>query len=464
MKLKYFLNPMMIAFGLLICSLALGADKLGMMEYLDTLRANDSEYKQLQIREKEIRFLKQSNLDEKTAQLNLQAEKGYGDDDVDTSSVSAELLKEFTDTGTSVSLSHYEIENTDSNQRLSELEVEQSLLKNSFGKASRLQKSILEKQEEREMLASLNNFEAYVTKKLKLYLEYGELQQQESFLKEMLQKSRDLYSYIQQKRSKFAANELDEMRVKLQLIQREQDLRDVQKKRKDMEALLLNGTAMSSSSAELNKDLINVDDVVDLRERIPVNTKTFEVERFRAYQIAVLDKELGQSSYELAKDEEKADFSVYGAYKMDDSTRFSNSVNRSETSIGLKLSMPIGDKKSKANSEIQQLQSQYAGLSEKLLADALANDYTSLALEIRERERKLESFRQKLELAKAILDKETVRYQRGLIDIERIIDSYNDLYQYQFAYQQERVAFNVLYLEWLDFNDHLLVAVIPEAK
>lgn len=464
MNFKYFLNRTVIASGFLSCSLALSAESLGMMEYINTLRANDSEYKQLQIREKEISFLMQSNLEDQAALLNFQAERGYGDDDVDTSSVSTELLKEFTDTGTSLSLSHREIENTDSNQRLSELEVEQSLLKNSFGKASRLQKSILEKQQEREMLVSLNNFEAYVTKKLTLYLEYGELQQQESFLKEMLQKSRDLHSYIQQKRSKFAANELDEMRVKLQLIQREQDLRDVQKKRKDMEALLLNGTAMSSSSAELNKDFIQVDDVVDLRARVSVNIKGFELERFRAYQIAVVENELGQSSYELAKDEEKADFSVYGAYKIDDSTRFSNSVNRSETSVGLKLSMPIGDKKTRANSEIQQLQSQYAGLSEKLLADALATDYTSLALEISARELKLESFRQKLELAEAILDKETIRYQRGLIDIEHIIDSYNDLYQYQFDYQQASVAFNVLYLEWLDFNDHLLVAVIPEAQ
>ena len=58
---------------------------------------NDHKYKQLQIKEKQIAYLKDSELDEKSLQLNLEAEKGYGDDDVDTSAISAELLKEFTD-------------------------------------------------------------------------------------------------------------------------------------------------------------------------------------------------------------------------------------------------------------------------------------------------------------------------------------------------------------------------------
>lgn len=429
------------------------ADAFSLSQYLDYLKGNDPAYKLLALDEQEVLFLLDSKIEGEALQLDLQTEKGFGDDDVDSESLSASLSKSILDTGTDFSLSHSRNENPDRDESLSQVKVEQSLLKNAFGKDARLQKKILSKQERLEALKALEAYEIYLSEKILLYIEYAQAQNEVVFLEALVNKSRSLHGYIRERRKKNAASEIDEMRVRLQLVQREQDLFNSKESVKIQQEKLLVGSGIFLDKE--GNDL-KAEAVLDLRKLFSGSTDIFDYKKLRVFEMVALDNEIKRSEYKIAKDDHLPDLSIYGAYKVDDSTRFTSSVNRKESAVGIKLSMPIGDKQSKAKKSISALNVQYSNLEQQVYMETLTSSYDEQKLRLAKSEAQLSLAKEKLKLIKGILEEETLRYRRGQLDIDRIIDTNNELHQYQLELNQNRLAFNRIYLDWLVFNDLLV--------
>lgn len=423
---------------------------LKLEEYLQLLKQNDPVIKQFAIQQEKVQFLIADGKQDDAIQLNVESEYGYGDDDIDTERLSARLEKAFLDTGTRLSLSHSTQENTDRDESISELELEQSLLKNSFGKDQQREVEVLKSQARIAELQALESYEDYLAEKIKLYLQFSKTRSEYFFLEKIMQDARSLYQFILKKSEKGAAKETDIFRARLQLIEREQELANSREELLAMQEALLRGLnlAVEQVFPELE---------IDLSEQFSLKATTFSLDSFRAYQVAQSQKQLGIDQLALSKNQDLADLRLFGAYTKDDSTRFTSSVNRSESSVGLRLSVPFASSKAKANKEIVDLEARDTKIGLESTAQNLLTRFRQQKIEINKLKQQMALSREKLVLIDAIMKDDNKRYQRGLIELDRVLDTSNDYYRYQFELNNTKLALNIAYLDWLSFNDLLLV-------
>lgn len=422
---------------------------LNLKAYIALVQENDPAYQQLEINKKRIDFTVDAGISGNEYQLDAESQYGYGDDDVDTKSLTAKVSKEILETGTRLSISHSSAKNTDRNEKISELQVEQDLLKNAFGKERALQKKILSKTEQLERLEALDAYEDYLSGKISLYLDFSQAAMEVELTQSLLNSAKDLYQYIDDKYRKSAANSTDLKLARLQVILKEEQLLLNKEKLDSIRQVIL-------TSLNLDDESIYPEFFLNLVEMIPRENKTFNVQQYREYQSLVLKNAIIADEYKVVQDEDAAELSLLGAYKIDDSTRFTTSVNRKESSLGLRLSMPFKNTKASAQKKIKALDIKYGELDEVKLSKELQGKYKSLEMRLEKSKRQYDLSNEKLTLMKEILEEENLRYRRGRIDTDKIIEDNNTYALYQFDKSAQLLALNKNYLDWLALNDLLI--------
>jgi len=425
---------------------------LNLNDFLELMIANDPVYQQLEINKQKTVFIIDEGITGNAYQLNMETQYGFGDDDVNTKSLSASLSKEILETGTQLSISHSTNENPDRDEDVSEVQIEQDLLKNAFGKEHDLQKGILSKTQELERLMALENYERYIATKIKLYLDFSQAAIEVELSQSLLKAAQDLYAHIDNKFKKNAANSTDIKRARLQVILKEQDFLA---KKEQLDAI--KQTVLLSLN--LDDDKLYPELGLDLYVVYGEETSVFDIKKFRQFQIANLKHEIIMKEYELTKDHDLAQLSLLGGYKIDESTRFANSVNRNETSVGLRLAMPFKDNNANAQKKIKALDLKYGDLDQLRTTKELRIEYENTKLKLEKLKKQFLLSKEKEGLMKSVLQEETIRYQRGRIDTDKIIEVNNTYAQYQFEKNQSMLELNKSYLDWLVLNDRLISAL-----
>lgn len=422
---------------------------LSLSDYLELVRSNDPVFKQLEISKQQIDFLVDAGIEGNEYQFDAESQYGYGDDDVDTKSLSAKLSKEILDTGTHFSISHNSAENPDRNEKLSELQVEQDLLKNAFGKEQELKKNILTKTQQLERLEALEIYEDYLANKINLYLDFSQAAMEVDLSYSLLNAAKNLYQYVEEKYKKNAANSTDIKRARLQVLLIEEELLANKEKFDSAKQEIL-------LSFNLVQDTLHPEVDLNLMALYPQADRVFNVQQFREYQMLSLKQEIIDDEYRVAKDADLAELSLLGGYKLDDSTRFNNSVNRKESSVGLRLSVPFKNAKASAQKKIKALDVKYGELDQLSTSQRLQSRSQALNLTLEKLKKQYAFSNEKLELMQSILKEENLRYERGRIDIDKIIEANNNYALYQFEKSNNLLALNKSYLEWLVLNDLLV--------
>jgi len=363
--------------------------------------------------------------------------------------LSAALSKEMLETGTHFTLSHSSAENTDRNEELSQIQIEQDLLKNAFGKEQRFKKDILEKKQKIQQFEALENYESFLASHIKEYLDFSQAAIEVDLSESLLDSSKSLYSYVNNKYKKNAANITDLKRARLQDILKEEEFIEKRENYESIKQRILLSISLDdvSLSPEMSLDLFSI---------YPNMINSFDVKRLRRYQMVVLQQELVAEEYQIAKDEDLAELSLLGAYKIDQSTRFTNTVNRNESSVGIRLSMPFKNTKASAQKKIKALDVKYGQLDQIKVSKELEDEYQTLDSNLQKLKKQFVLSQEKLKLMKDVLDDESLRYRRGRIDTDKILEANNTYAVYQFENYEQLLALNKSYIDWLVLNDQLV--------
>jgi outer membrane protein TolC len=423
-------------------------------EFLQLIQKNDPEYKKLLVEQEKTSFLIDGSLPRDALLFKFSSEYGFGNDDIDTRSVSASVSKEIFDTGSKLSASHSTLENTDRNEELTVFSIEQPLIKNAFGRDGALKKKALTTREQLALLQVMENYESYVNSKAKLYLDFSQAAMEVKLSESILAAAKTLYRHVDDKSRSNAANQTDVRRARLQVILREEDLL-----RKQENFEMLRKSILLSSHA-INENIYPETDFnlsVMHQSKNDSEIESFVVEKFRKYQMVLLNKDAIYDEYQLAKRASKTELSLLGGYKIDQSTRFTSSVNREEAVIGLKLSVPFRDNQASAQASLVGLDLQQGELDQYQVERELNDTFQSLKAKLLLLEKEYALSKEKVEIMKAVLEEDTKRYNLGRIDTNRIIEVNNDFARYQFEQRQKLLELNKSYIDWLSLNDRLVL-------
>lgn len=449
---------------LIILSATLSADLLSVSgksnvlslnAYLGLVQKNDPDYKKLAVDEQSAQFLVNAGLPNQALIFNFSSEYGYGNDDIDTRSLSTSLSKEILSTGSRLSASHETLENTDRDEKLTAFSVEQPLLKNAFGKDTALQKKSLDKKEQIARLTAIENYEFYINEKAKLYLDFSQAAMEEALAKSLLSEAQKLYHFVEEKYKMSAANQTDLRRARLQVILREEDFL----RKKENLGVLRMSILLSSSLDDLQ---IYPETEFNLREKHQMYEQkipeVFNPGNFRQYQISVLKKDVFFDEYQLAKNFSKAELSLLGGYKIDESTRFTSTVNREEAVFGVKLKVPFKDYQADAQVSLAGLDLSRGELDLYKVERQLNDYFQNLKAKLKFLEKEYRLSNEKVEIMEIVLQEDMRRYNLGRIDTVKIIEANNEFAQYQFENKQKLIELNKSYIDWLSLNDRLFIA------
>ncbi len=421
---------------------------MGLKQYIELLNQHDPELKKLTVRKQQLVYFVDKETQENAFQLSVLAEKGYGSDDIDTSTLQGALSKEFIHSGTRFTVNHRKLENTDRNENFSEFRVEQDVLKNAFGNTYKAQQQIIEQEFSVSELEAQEQYEDYLVNKLLGFLDVVYLQKEKDLLNASLKQAQSLQRFVEQKLAKGAAYQSDVMQVQLQLLQRQQQLMQVEQLLAEQKTALLASLALPASILLIDTEFsVNNHDADFSKEQLG---------SLREYKIYEHYRSIGLHRYQLSKQANKADIKLFAALSQDDSSRYSSTVDRHESSFGVSLSKALGSKKLDAGQAYQKLQADIDELELEVNLTQAEVQLAYLQQSIQQKQSEIKLVDEKATLAKAIFADEQKRYERGRMDIDQLMQSFDRLYNYQMELDKLKTEYRQQYLLYLEFTDQLV--------
>lgn len=427
--------------------------RLELQEFLNLAEQNDPQFKRILKDKDQLNFIVDLGLPSRKVTLSGQYELGFDlDGDEDTRSLTGLLTKDIIESGTSLSVGYTRTSQPDRNEEVTEVRIEQSLYKNLLGRDVRLQKKALKEESQVVRLEVLEDYETYVSDILGEYYDYKKAYLDLSLANIAYEDVKKLRDNVAERLEKKVATSTDLDRSDLLLILSHEDLLN---KRQEFES---KGEAIKRilGSNQLKKPS---QQALLLRGDFYKNNPEKEKKVYhdlRVFQIAELKESIAAKEVTLAKREDDPDLNLIGGYNNDRSNRFSTSVNRNEAVVGLSLEIPLWDTQAKAQVKSSVLELSKYNLEKGVLVRTLDQDFQQLSHQLKELKGRVNLSDQKIKLTRRILKDEEDRYGVGKIDLEELLETKQDYYEYRFQHQTEVLEYNKLMLQWLALNDQLL--------
>lgn len=428
----------------------LNAKELNFTTYIELSKKNDPDFKKILVEQKKISQLLDQNLPSRKMTLTLNNENGYNaDSSQNTSIFSGKIAKEVIETGTALSVSHTKTIRPDRHENVTQVRIEQSLYKNALGRDVELKKSSLSEQEKLNVLEIEEQYENYFASILKRYILLGRYYREYKLSETIYREALRLQKNVSARRKDKIATRTDLSKTKLLVVLKEEDL--LEKK---------NTFIVQQESIErtINSkfESFNGDDLNDLILQLEKSYKKIDYNsKFRILEIAKIQENILSKEALLKERAMRPELNLVVGYNKDESNRFATNINRNETVVGLNLEIPIGDTQSKANYEvarIELLKSQILARKEKL-------DYetklTGLENSLKKVQGQLIIDKSKIELIKGIISEEEKRYAIGKLDLKALIDLKNDYHAYQMKYEESKLEYGNILIDYLNYYDHL---------
>ncbi|MCB9091479.1 MAG: TolC family protein [Halobacteriovoraceae bacterium] len=432
---------------------ALSNESLTVEKFVQLIEKNDPEYLKIFSEDKKIENLIDSELPSRKWELSVSQEKGYSsDNNSDTSVLQGEITKEIIETGTALSVNHTKTRRPDRREDVTELRVEQNLLKNVFGRDVRLQKEGLKEQVSKEKLQLEERYEGYLQERLLLFLDYKKSFLDYKLAEQIHSEALKLKKNVYQKYRSKIATKTDFNRSELLVLLREEDLlskKRVYNSRKN-EIQNIVGETFLLDQPDISKEFvfnIGIDQLIKLQ-----NKQT----DLRDWKVVDLKEKIAQKDYTLSKRNRYPEVNFIAGFNRDDSSRFSSNINRDETVVGLELIVPLGDSQAKANEEIASVNLYQTEIEKRMIQNDWNRTCDETKTQLLHFKKVLDVDKKKILVTEKILKEEERRYGYGRIELDSLIEIKNDYASYRLQYQADLLEFNKYILTWLALNDKLV--------
>lgn len=414
---------------------------------------NNPDYKLIHTEMEKIQFYIDQQMPSRIATLNIRNEKGYNSaDTANTSLVSAVASTEILTTGTTLSASHTKTTRPDRQEKVSELRLNQPILRNFLGRDNRLRLDALENEKKVQHMQLLEQYETYLVNTINLYLDYKKTYLDLNLSEKILKETNSLHENVKKRFKSSVASKTDLDRSELLYLSRNEEYINKKNalKTKQLEIEKILGSSFSIANIESE----NLLPFFDQKNKLANSTDT--ISHWRENQITQLRTIIADQQLTLAKRADYPDLSLVAGYSKDDSQRFLTAIEREETIIGLRFEMPLGDSLVKSNERIAVLNKFQAEHEKAKNEITLKNSIDELNIRISEIREKVSVGKRKVQLMQNILKDEQRRYAIGRIEIDRIIEANNSFSQIRFALLSDEIDFIKSLVEYHSTNDSLL--------
>ena len=418
--------------------------------FIELVKKNDPNLAGIMAEKERTAFLTDLGLPAK--QLLLQASSEYGissQDNQNTNRNNVVASKNFIETGTEISVGYTKNDLADREEEVFEVRLRQSLLRNMFGRYTKIQKSALEDEASSLALQTLDAYENYLADLGSLYLDYARAWLNTRLAQTILGETRSLLENVQKMKQNNIASQTDVERAKLQVALRKEDLVSLETELASLEARV---AAASNIDGPVPRPDLNSFQVFLPRAK----TAGVKLENLRVYKIAALNKESAGKRQVLAQKLDTPALSLVAGYNVDESSRFGTAVNREEKIVGLNFTMPFGNSRNKAllkEASLEKLKSEIAQTGTKRLAK---QTFETLRAQLKKARETLELNREKVALSKKVWQGELERYNYGNLPLDRLIEAKNAFSLYRYQLRASSAAYYKLALRWMDFADKFM--------
>lgn len=426
------------------------AQSMSLSDFLDLAERKDKNFERILSEKAQLKYIIDAGLPAQALLVTAKQEYGFSSDNGDrTSELTVGASKKILSTGSELSITQERTDLPDRNEELTEIRLEQALLNNFFGVDNRLKVQTLELQKKLIYLQILEAYESYLSEMTKLYLDYSQSKIELSLAEELFQEAKQLQNNVLNMRSKNIANSTDVARAKLQALLAKEDVLN-----KSMAYETLKEQLKARFGAEFEPPAANLD--LSNHLVLPLKTQLLNLSNLRAVQALDVEEKVAESNLTLARRDLRPDLDLLLGYNLDRSRRFNTSVNREEAVVGLSLTMPIGDDGKRAEKQRTSMLLLQSKLDGEIKKKEIKAQEDVLVSRLSKTSEQLELSKEKTKLTEQIFRDEKRRYQRGALDLERLIETRQDLSTYKFKYQSDLVAHNKAIVDWLEFTDKLL--------
>lgn len=426
---------------------------LKLSQLIKEAKSHDPNFQKIIADRLQSRYLVDLNLPSQKALVSVSTEYGISSAG-NTTILSASIGKSIIKTGTNLSISRDHTDRPDREERVTKLRLEQSIYGNAFGSRTRLKESSINQEINILELQVAEAFEDYMGEIIDDYLDLNLAYLELQTAKKLELESKSLLQRVEARKNRNIATSTDVNRVKLQTLIRSEQVLNAQIawESKSKEILQMIGSDKKNS-------IVTPATIINYRENIKQLKNDFDIlfSKSRSKLITEKAEQVAQNNIRFQKQSGGPQASLIGGYNIDDSNRFSSRVNRKETVVGVQLSLPFGDSVAKANVAKASQAALLAQIDRKKALLNFEQTYYVLRNQLDRQVQKLEiSEGKKLVAQKIVLDEER-RYHNGRIELERLIESRNNLAQYSFDFLSDLTQLNKLFVKWLNTIDQLVI-------
>lgn len=440
MKIFLFLT------SILLSTKSAKADEISFADYIDLIKNRDSEYKALLLELEKNEYFKDQNIAADPLTLNADVENSLSGNFL-SSSVGAS--KELSSSGTTFSAEATGRLSSPEDSGSISLSASQSLYRNFFGSLYGLELSAAHFLQKSQNLKTKEKIESYLTSKMDEYLDFVKLHLDVELATTALEQAKKLKRNVDARLKKSAANKTDANRAKLQLLLAEEALLIAKDAFDQVRKKILTPLGLQTATSFPQKSL-------DLQDIFQLKSGGIPTESLREYQALTFEQKASDEEKKLSKRKLLPELAAFATYRESSSDTGANFSSEEGATVGLTLSMTIGDTQASAAFEAASIGANVKTERLKALLSRLNYEKIHMESKLENLKKRLTINRQKVSLIKRIYEDELKRYGTGRREIDTIIQINGDYARYQTEYNKNSVDFNKVYLKWLSFNDQLI--------
>ena len=432
-----FLTPLVTAFG----------TELSLARFIQLAEQNDPGLKRIQQNRGRADFIKSLGLPSDGVQLSFENQHGFGISDSEkTSTIIGTISKQFIATGTKVSASHSRGRHPDRREDISELRVEQSLFRNLFGQEVRLKSMSLDNEVKIIHLETMEAYENYIKGIVDLYIDFKSSYLTLNIAKNGVHEASQLFEYLKRKHRENIAVQVDVDKAELQLLQRKEEQLAATEAMFRVNESIKAVAGIGDYTASLKTDEL-------IEEPLQSDTKLSDM---RFMNILSLRREIAQRNTEISNSSDDPSLSFIAGFNIENSDRFSSTVNRTEGVFGLKIEVPLWDSKLYAGKREAFHSLQIIQLDEQVQKQSFFKAKDEITISLKQIKEASELSQRKIELMSRILKAEDRRFRNGRIEFDRIVELQTLLQNSQISHQEKQLGYKKKIVEKLAIEDRLL--------
>lgn len=428
---------------------------LSLSEFIDLSVNNDTEFEKILIDELSLQYEKGLNLPAKDLVLAVKAQYNFllgQDREEPGGSVSLSKLFPFTGTDFSAEYTTTPSYTATDNTTSFTFEVSQPIAQNAFGKATRLKDKIIDVANDVARYQIVEAYEDYLATIIVGYYDWYEAYENLKVGESSYNKNVKLLDNIEERRQSNIALPIDVNKVHLQVLAKKEKLIELEEAY-DKALNFIEKAIRYDGKKQLVPEMPDLYN--DLSIDFDRDFKAFK-EKSRTYQVLGLLEE--QSALEVDKEANDLLPSInllFGYNVKGKDFEITNEDNMVYT--GVSLEWPFPDQVDRAEYEASKIDLKKTRLSNRGTHFQLYTDIKDLSIQMKSTQKLWGIAKEKIGLAKSILEDETENYSFGKVSLNDYIDAVNVLDNNRFNEIANAVQCKKYLIEWLRITDRLVV-------